>query len=68
MLASVCRGSGAMIIWEAATAKELFRWKYQGSGALGICFSPDSLTLASTNYDGSVYIWDLSAACKALER
>jgi WD40 repeat protein len=68
MLASVCRGSGALIIWEASTAKDIFRWKYQGVGVLGISFSPDSQTLASTNYDGSAYIWDLSTVRKALER
>jgi WD40 repeat protein len=57
-----------MIIWESATGKELFRWKWAGVGALSMSFSPDSRTLASANFDGSVYLWDLSSVRKALER
>jgi WD40 repeat protein/transcriptional regulator with XRE-family HTH domain len=49
----------AIRLWDAATGRELLTLNGHTGWAMGLAFSPDGQTLASTSLDGTVKIWSL---------
>jgi WD40 repeat protein/transcriptional regulator with XRE-family HTH domain len=47
-------------VWDAATGQELLTLAGHTSWVMGIGFSPDGKSLASTSLDGTVKVWSLS--------
>ena len=53
-------GSNALLLWHAATGKHYGDIYVPGSGGISdVAFSPDSETLASADFDGSAYLWNV---------
>ncbi|HEY6072639.1 MAG TPA: hypothetical protein VIV15_04405, partial [Anaerolineales bacterium] len=46
-------------IWDASTGRELFILSGHTDWVMGLAFSPDGKSLASTSLDGSVKVWSL---------
>jgi WD40 repeat protein len=67
-------GSDALHVWESATGKSLLRLEARGrlsnwtpaGFAACLAFAPDGGTLATGHADGTVLVWDLDPARKAL--
>jgi WD40 repeat protein len=53
-------------LWEAATGRELLRLAGHTGWAMGLAFSPDGSSLASTSLDGTVKVWSLSPGNEAI--
>jgi WD40 repeat protein/transcriptional regulator with XRE-family HTH domain len=52
--------SGSVIkLWDAATRRELLTLSGD-PGVIGLAFNPDGKSLASTSFDGTVKIWDIT--------
>jgi WD40 repeat protein len=47
-------------IWDVATGRELYTLTGHTGWVMGLAFSPDGISLASTSLDGTVKIWSLS--------
>ncbi len=47
-------------VLEIATGKEFKQLTGTMNGVTGLVFTPDSKSLASTSYDGSIHLWDLA--------
>ncbi len=59
-LASASR-DGALLLWDAATGRELRRLSGQVKGIFSICFFPDGKRLASGGSDNTVRVWNLES-------
>lgn len=53
-------------VWDAATGEELRTLIGHSGWVMGLAFSPDGRTLASTSLDGSVRIWDISQGSETI--
>src|SRR5438876_8595983 len=57
-----CGGKGSeIILWDAATAKELRRLVGHSGPITFVMFSPDGNLLASKSYDQTLRLWDVAA-------
>jgi dipeptidyl aminopeptidase/acylaminoacyl peptidase len=55
----------AIVLWDAATARELIKLRGHTSRVNSVAFSPDSKRLASGSDDTTILIWDVPAALAA---
>jgi RNA polymerase sigma factor (sigma-70 family) len=60
LLAGGSRNGDALVLWDAATGKELRRFEGHQGWVWGVAFSPDGKTLASSSDDGSVRLWEVA--------
>jgi WD40 repeat protein len=58
---------GAFWLWDARTGKGRRLYRANGTGALGVAFSPNGRTLATSAYLGDVILWDVASG-KELRR
>ena len=47
-------------LWEVETGKEIVTFRGHPTDVHALAFSPDNTLLASTSYDGSILLWDLT--------
>lgn len=53
-------GGNAVSIWDATTGREVITLSGHTGGVMGLAFSPEGKSLASTSLDGTVKIWSLT--------
>jgi WD40 repeat protein len=51
---------GAVTLWDVATGKQRATLRGHGLTIESVAFAPDGMTLASSENDGGVMLWDLS--------
>jgi WD40 repeat protein len=57
---------GAVLLWEAATGKELRRFRNSDHVTFAVAFSPDSKTLAASFGDNTIRLWDTASGQELL--
>jgi RNA polymerase sigma factor (sigma-70 family) len=55
-------------VWEVATGKQVQELSGVGSSVSALAFAPDGRRLASGLFNGTVLVWDVSAAARAARR
>jgi uncharacterized protein with WD repeat len=60
ILAAGCE-NGKIILWDAASGREIQTLQGHSSGVQSVAFSPDSHTLASGSYDETIKLWDATS-------
>jgi RNA polymerase sigma factor (sigma-70 family) len=60
LLAGGSRTGNLLLLWDAATGKEMRRFEGHQGWVWGVAFSPDGKTLASCSADGSVRLWEVA--------
>ena len=48
-------------LWDAATGRELARWRGHGDGVCTVVFAPDGKTLFSASLDRSLRVWNVES-------
>jgi WD40 repeat protein len=51
--------AGAIFVWNVSDFKPVGRMERQDRAMRDLCLSPDGTRVASTSYDGTIYVWDL---------
>jgi RNA polymerase sigma factor (sigma-70 family) len=65
-LASSGQWESAVRLWDVATGKERRQWHGHQEGATGVAFAADGKVLVSSSRDGTVLVWDATAAAAPL--
>ena len=50
---------GTILLWSRHTNQHLVGFKGHPGGITSLVFSPDSRTIASGGYDGTILLWEL---------
>ena len=53
--------AGRILLWDAATCRQLFALEGHAANAWKLAFSPDSRSLATPHADGTIILWDLAS-------
>jgi WD40 repeat protein len=61
MLTASCAGRryGTVMLWDVQTRKDLNKFEDRRASGDTVCFSPDGKTLASSDMDGLIQLWDI---------